>query len=159
MDAVAIDASTRGTDRCFVCEPGGGLKISFEHDAHEKTVTADLVVSEDQGGHQAGRIHPGVVLAVLEDAMSWALVAMGGTPGVPKRTTTEFLRPVKVGETYKVVGRLISRHDDGLDAAATVVREDGQPCAEARARYLPLEGAAGDTDSVDSVDSAAGTEG
>lgn len=138
MDSAALDASTRGTDRCFVCEPAGGLKVSFTHDAHDKSVTADLTVTADQGGHQDGRVHPGAVLAVLEDAMAWALVAMGNTPGVPKRTTTEFLRPVKVGETYKVVGRLISRHDDGLDAAATLVREDGQPCVEARARYLPL---------------------
>lgn len=141
MDAAVLDASTRGTDRCFVCEPASGLKVSFTHDAHDKTVTADLAVTEEHGGHEAGRVHPGVVLAVLEDAMAWALVAMGGTHGVPKRTTTEFLRPVKVGETYKVVGRLISRHDDGLDVAATLVREDGQPCAEARARYLPLEDA------------------
>lgn len=153
MDAALIDASTRGTDRCFVCEPAGGLKITFNHNAHDKTVTADLVVNEDQGGHEAGRIHPGVVLAVLEDAMSWALVAMGGTQGVPKRTTTEFLRPIKVGETYKVVARLISRHDVGLDAAATLVREDGQPCAEARARYLPLDEATSGTDSTDSTES------
>lgn len=138
MDAAVLDASTRGTDRCFVCEPAGGLKVTFTHDAHDKVVSGDLTVAGDHGGHQDGRVHPGVVLAVLEDAMAWALVAMGGTAGVPKRTTTEFLRPVKVGETYKVVGRLISRHDDGLDVAATLVREDGQPCAEARARYLPL---------------------
>ena len=139
VDAAVLDASTRGSDRCFVCEPAGGLKITFSHDAHEKTVTADLTVNDEHGGHESGRVHPGVVLAVLEDAMSWSLVAMGNTRGVPKRTTTEFLHPVKVGETYKIVGRLISRHDEGLDAAATLVREDGEPCAEARARYLPLD--------------------
>ena len=145
VDAAVLDASSRGTDRCFVCEPVGGLKITFSHDAHDKTVTADLTVNEELGGHESGRVHPGVVLAVLEDAMAWSLVAMGNTRGVPKRTTTEFLRPIKVGETYKVVGRLISRHDDGLDVAATVVREDGQPCAEARARYLPVDDAPGES--------------
>ena len=145
MDAAVLDASTRGPDRCVVGEPAAGLRVIFSHDEHDKTVTANLTVTENETGHEVGRVHPGVVLAVLEEAMAWAVLAMGGTRAVPKRTATEFLRPVKVGETYTVVGRLISRHDDGLDAAATVVREDGQPCVEARARYLPLDDApAGD---------------
>ncbi len=112
MEAAVLDASARGAARCFVCEPGGGLQVTFTHDPLEKTVTASLSVGEDHGGHEADRVHPGVVLAVLEDAMAWSIVAMGGTAGVPKRTTTEFLRPIKVGRTYKVVGRLISRHEE-----------------------------------------------
>lgn len=150
-----LDSSARGSDQCFVCEPGGGLQVAFSHEPLDKTVTAEVTFGEAQGGHQPGRAHPGAVLAILEDAMAWSVVAMGGSAGVPKRSTTEFLRPVKVGETYRVVGRLISRHEDGLDVAATLVREDGQPCVEARSRYLPVGEAGDGGGAADGPDAAA----
>lgn len=124
---------------CFVCEPknDGGLKIPFFHDDHGGTVVAEFSLDDTFSGAPS-YVHGGVVLTVLDEAMAWATIALASTIALTKRTTTDFLRPVKVGETYKVVAKVISRSEAGIDVTASLQREDGKPCAEARARFAPL---------------------
>lgn len=136
------------TSNCFVCEPGngGGLQIPFFHDDHDATVVADFTLSDRFSGAPS-YVHGGVVHAVLDEAMAWATIALAGTFALTKRSTTDFFRPVKVGEGYRVVAKVVSRNDDGLDVTASVLRGDGKPCAESRARFVPL-GAAQATEAL-----------
>ena len=63
-------------------------------------------------------VHGGVTLAVLDEAMAWAAIAIGGKFAVTAETTTRFLRPVLVGKTYRVEARLTSQTAEQIETIA-----------------------------------------
>jgi uncharacterized protein (TIGR00369 family) len=129
---------------CFVCEPrnAGGLQIPFHHDPRRGVVVAAFRL----GGRFSGApsyVHGGVTLAVLDEAMAWAAIAIGGKFAVTVETTTRFLRPVLVGEAYTVEARLTSQGAEQITATAQVTSGDGtgggdKVCAEAEATFSVL---------------------
>ncbi len=98
-------------------------------------VTADLCLDDAFSG-TPGHVHGGVVLAVLDEAMAWAAIALAGAFAVTRTTTTNFARPVRVGRTHRVEARVAGRPDDAtLELCAEVRDGDGRLCAEATARF------------------------
>ena len=63
---------------CFVCEPKNqaGLQIPFFHDDERSVVTAEFELSDAYSGAPS-LVHGGVTLAVLDEAMAWACIAVG----------------------------------------------------------------------------------
>lgn len=125
---------------CFVCEPtnGAGLRIPFFHDDESDTVVADLELDDRFSGAPA-YVHGGVLLAVLDEAMAWAGIAVGGSWAVTGETTTRFERPVLVGEPHRVTARIDG--DEGgtkLLAAAEITDAAGTRCAAATATLIVL---------------------
>lgn len=123
---------------CFVCEERNddGLRIPYFHDRDDDEVVADFQLGEQFSGAPS-YVHGGVVLAVLDEAMAWATIAIGGLFAVTKETTTRFHRPVRVGAPYQVRARLTDRGDD-LRCEAGVVDAHGERCATAAATFAPL---------------------
>ncbi len=124
---------------CFVCEPrnDAGLRIPFEHDDETDVVRATFTLDDRFSGAPT-YVHGGVVLAVLDEAMSWATIAVGGVFAVTSESTTRFLRPVRVGRDHAVEARVDEAADDRLGTSATVLDGKGRACAEARATFVPL---------------------
>ena len=125
---------------CFVCEPANerGLRVPFFHDDEAGLVTAELCLDEAFSG-TPGYVHGGVTLAVLDEAMAWATIALAGVFAVTRTTTTTFLRPVRVGQAHRVEARVAGRPDGAtLDLTAVVQDGDGQACAEARAQFAVM---------------------
>lgn len=124
---------------CFVCEPrnDGGLQIPFDHDVERQVVIATF----NLGGRFSGApsyVHGGLTLAVLDEAMAWAAIAVGGKFAVTAETTTRFLRPVLVGRTYTVEARLTAQTSEQIEAMAEVTFGEGKVCAEATATFSIL---------------------
>ena len=135
---------------CFVCEPrnDAGLRIRFHHDTVDEVVVADFVLDERFSG--APRfVHGGVVLAVLDEAMAWATIALARRFGVTVETTTRFERPVKIGRRHTVRAWVDAIDGRSMRTAAEVVRDDGKRCADASAVFTALD--------VDQAATAAGT--
>ena len=152
MSRVPLDNSSWGfASKCFVCEPANdtGLRIPFVHDEEAETVEAEFCLGEEFSGAPS-YVHGGISLAILDEAMAWAAIAVGKAFAVTASTTANFLHPVRVGRTYKVVARLVDRSETGLEMAATIVDAKDRPCAEATARFSHL--------SADQAASAVGTE-
>ena len=125
---------------CFVCEPANerGLRVPFFHDDEAGLVTAELCLDEAFSG-TPGYVHGGVTLAVLDEAMAWATIALAGVFAATRTTSTTFLRPVKVGEVHRVEARVAGRADGAtLDVTATVHDGEGHACAEARAQFAVM---------------------
>ena len=74
---------------CFVCEARNerGLQIPFFHDTERGIVTAELTLSADFSGAPT-MVHGGVVLAILDEAMAWACIAVARRWAVTTETTT-----------------------------------------------------------------------
>jgi uncharacterized protein (TIGR00369 family) len=133
---------------CFVCEPRNatGLRIPFEHDDEAEVVRAAFTLDERFSGAPS-YVHGGVVLAVLDEAMSWATIAIGGVFAVTSEMSTRFLRPVRVGRDHAVEARVDEQAEDRLATSASVLDGKGRVCAEARATFVPL----GPAQAVDAI--------
>ena len=136
-----LDNGTWGfASNCFVCEPGndGGLRIPFVHDDAAGMVTAEFTL-DDRFSGTPRYVHGGVTLSVLDEAMAWAAIALGGSFAVTRTTTATFHHPVKVGQRHRVEATLTGRNDDAsLALAAVVLDAAGRRCVEAEARFVPL---------------------
>ena len=127
---------------CFVCEAGNdaGLRIPFFHNEDTATVTATFEL-DDRFSGAPSYVHGGLQLAVLDEAMAWATIAVAGRWAVTGETTTRFSHPVRVGRTYTVTARITSEITDDattLTAAATITDAKDRPCAEASATFVVL---------------------
>jgi len=124
---------------CFVCEPknGSGLQIPFFHNDGDGTVEAAFALTDTFSG-APGFVHGGISLAILDEAMAWACIAIGHRWAVTSTTSTTFPRPVLVGQEFAVTAHIASQTDTEIQTSATIANAEGKPCAEATATFLIL---------------------
>ncbi len=124
---------------CFVCEPTNahGLQIPFFHDTEGGLVVAEFELSDTFSGAPT-LVHGGVTLAVLDEAMAWACIAIGKQWSVTTETTTRFDRAVRVGSGYRVEAEVVDHVGTTMRAAARVLDRRGVVRAEANASFTTL---------------------
>ena len=152
MAVHALDNSGWGfASKCFVCEPSneGGLRIPFFHDDEAGTVFADYALDDTFSGAPS-YVHGGVTLAVLDEAMAWATIAVAKSFALTVRTSTEFKWPIKIGRSYRVEARIVSHEGVDIAVEGTVSDERGRPCAVANATFRAMD--------ADQASAAVGTE-
>lgn len=128
---------------CFVCEPknGDGLRIPFFHDTDADVVVAEFNLPDSFSGAPA-YVHGGISLAVLDEATSWATIALGHRFAVTTTTTTTFERPVLVGRDYRVTARLLEAGDEAMTAEARIsFGDEDKTCATTTATLAVLSAA------------------
>ena len=133
------NASWGFESNCFVCEPGNphGLRIPFFHDDEAGVVTADFRLGSGHAG-APHYVHGGVLLAILDEAMAWAAIALAERFAVVQSTATTFDRPVRVDEDHVVQASVHDRTDTAVTARAYIRDAGGRRCAEARARLVVM---------------------
>jgi uncharacterized protein (TIGR00369 family) len=124
---------------CFVCEPSNplGLRIPFFHDDEAALVSAEFRLGSEHSG-APHYVHGGVLLAVLDEAMAWAAIALAERFAVVQSTATTFDRPVRVDEVHRVEASVHRRTDTAVTARAHIADAAGRRCAEARARLVVM---------------------
>ena len=125
---------------CFVCEPGNerGLRIPFFHDDEAGTITAEFSLTEAFSGAPTMG-HGGVLMAICDEAMCWATIAVAGTWAVTAGNSHRFRRPVRLGRPYRVEARVDGRDEQGIRAAAAITSATtGKVAVEAEAVFAPL---------------------
>jgi acyl-coenzyme A thioesterase PaaI-like protein len=126
---------------CFVCEPGNdrGLRIPFAYDDESELVTAEFTLGPEFSGVPR-YVHGGVVLAILDEAMAWAAIAVAGRFALVHQTATTFDRPVKVGIAHRVEASVQKRSESAVTTRASVFvgDGDGRRCAESHARLVVM---------------------
>ncbi len=136
---------------CFVCEAknSAGLGIPFFHDTDAATVFADFTLDERFSGAPA-YLHGGVTLAVLDEAMAWAAIAIAGQWAVTHTTSTTFDKPVRVDQPYRVEARIGAIADGRIEASASVVDGRGAVRARSNATFVAL----GEAQAIDAIGAA-----
>lgn len=124
---------------CFVCEPSNdsGLQIPFFHDTDRNLVSAEFALSGAFSGAPT-MLHGGVILAVLDEAMAWACIAIGRQWAVTSETSTRFDRAVYVDKPHVVEAEVIEQTDTDITTIGRVVDLKGRVRAEARATFTVL---------------------
>jgi acyl-coenzyme A thioesterase PaaI-like protein len=136
MPLVALDNDGWGfTTNCFVCEPRNeaGLRIPFFHDTERSIVVADFELDDRFSGAPSWA-HGGVSLAICDEAMAWAVIAIHHRWAVTKTASASFERPVRIGKRYRVEARVARAGDDQVDATAQIASADsGRVCVSSDA--------------------------
>jgi uncharacterized protein (TIGR00369 family) len=122
---------------CFACGQlnPGGLRLDFEvsRDRAEARYTA---LERHQG--YDGLLHGGVVTALLDEAMGWAIFHQG-IWGVTAKISVTFRRPVTIGEDLRVVGEIVRDRGRMIETRGTVAYADsGAILAEADGTFLRM---------------------
>ena len=124
---------------CFACDPenASGLRLSFLHDDEAGLVTADFTLGPAYQG--APRfVHGGLLLAILDEAMAWAAVALAERFAVTRTSKASFRRPVMIDVSHRVEAQVEERDESSVSARARILNPEGKRCAEASARLAVL---------------------
>ena len=124
---------------CFACDPGNpvGLRLAFVHDDEADLVTADFTLGPAYQG--APRfVHGGLLLAILDEAMAWAAIAVARRFAVSRTSKASFRRPVMIDVSHRVEALVEERDESSVSARARILDPDGKRCAQASARLVVL---------------------
>jgi len=124
-----------GTHRCFGCSPQNpcGLKMAFFTD--DRSVFSWVTVPEHLCGWDR-LVHGGIISTLLDEIMSWSAVYLLKRVILTKTMTVEFLKPVFIGETLKLEGRIheqVSDREAVMEAALS--NPAGEVCARSKAVF------------------------
>jgi uncharacterized protein (TIGR00369 family) len=124
---------------CFVCEQGNveGLQIPFFHDTDRNLVMAEFSLSDAYSGAPT-MLHGGITLAVLDEAMAWACIAIARQWAVTSETTTRFHRAVYVDKPHVVEAEVVDQTDSEITTGARILDVKGVVRAEATATFTKL---------------------
>jgi len=129
------------SSNCFVCEQTNdlGLRIPFFHDTVRQVVTADFRLSNTYSGAPT-MVHGGVLLAVLDEAMAWACIAIARQWAVTTETSTSFRRAVLVDVRHTVEAEIVdtAETDTEIVTIGRILDTTGAVCAAARATFTAL---------------------
>lgn len=128
------------SSNCFVCEPGNdaGLRIPFHHDTTDDTVVAHFTL-DDRFSGAPRYVHGGVALAILDEAMAWATIAVAKKFAVTTETTSRFERPVRIERDYTVRARVTGVDGRTITTEAEITRDDGTRHVAAHATFTVLD--------------------
>lgn len=152
MTVTRLENSRWGFEsNCFVCSPDNprGLNVPFFHDDERDVVFADFTAPDVLQGAPT-YVHGGATLALLDEAMAWAAIAVGHRFAVTHETAATFDYPVRIGRPYRVEARLTEQGIERLNAEAVVLDAKDRPCVRAQCTLVVLT----EAHAVDAIGSA-----
>ncbi len=125
---------------CFVCEPrnAAGLQIPFHHDVAAQRVVAEFSLDERFSGAPQ-YVHGGVSLAILDEVMAWAAIAIAGRFAVTTETTSRFERPVKIDRDHTVRAWIDDVDGRLIRTCAEIVDARDRRCVTSAAVFTSLD--------------------
>lgn len=124
------------TPRCMVC--GSANPAGYHLTAYRRgdEVVAEYTFDERHEGGP-GLAHGGAVSAVCDDVLGHVLTLLG-SPAVTRRLEVDYLKPVLLGETHTLVGRV--ERVDGRKSwlSLEALAPDGQPRFTARGLFIKV---------------------
>ncbi len=130
------------SSNCFVCEPTNavGLRQTFLYDNERNIVFAELCLGAEFSGAPT-YVHGGVQLALLDEAMAWAAIALADRFAVTGTFTSTFQHPVRVERPYRLEATVDDRSETTLSASAWIIDDHGRLCTSATATLVVLSAA------------------
>ncbi len=127
------------SSNCFVCEPTNsvGLRQAFFHDTDAGLVFAPLHLGAEHSGAPS-YVHGGVQLALLDEAMAWAAIAVVERFAVTASFSSEFHHPVRIDRDYRLEATIDAQTETLLTASARILDDQGRLRTSATARLVVL---------------------
>lgn len=124
---------------CFVCgvENQAGIHAHF-YQIDENTCVGRFIPAEHHQGYP-GRVHGGVVAAMMDETLGRAVWGDGNTWGVTAELTIRYKAPVPMGQTLTVVGRITSNRRRLFMAEGELLLADGTVAVVAHGKFVKLD--------------------
>ena len=129
-----MEFSYRG-NKCFVCGPENedGFKLRFENSS-EGLSKARCVFEEKHQGYD-NIVHGGLIAAVLDDSMAYAIMGLGLMP-VTVEMKIRYKKPTRVGEEITLEGRVIKVGRKMVEVEADAKGPNGEVRAHAEGKFM-----------------------
>jgi len=123
---------------CFICGDDNpkGLRLKFRREADG--VEVEFTPHEDYSGFP-GMTHGGVSTALLDEAMSWAVVTHSRRFCHTAELKVRFRRPTPAGETLRITARETGGRGRLRLASGEIHDAEGQALVEAEGKFLLLD--------------------
>jgi uncharacterized protein (TIGR00369 family) len=123
--------------RCFVCgqDNPSGLKVGFRRLGDGEVVAGWSPGPAWEGF--SGIVHGGVLSAVLDEAMSKAVIS-SGAEALTAELRVRYVLPVRSGTTVEVRGWVVNRDRRLIETEAAITGANGSEYAHAWGRFLAL---------------------
>lgn len=122
---------------CFVCGDANPRGLSVRLWREGDAVAARFVPGVEHQGYR-GRVHGGVLTALLDEAMAWAPCARIGRCCVAAEISVRFLRPAPIGAPLAIRATMTADRRRLCDTQAEIRDEAGDLIARATGIYVPL---------------------
>ena len=113
---------------CFACGRANPIGLHLDFDVARGRAETLFVPRREHTGYD-GFVHGGIVTALLDETMGWAIFHQG-VWGVTARITVTFRQPIEVGTELAVTGtvlkqtrRAVETHGEVRDASAALLAE------------------------------------
>lgn len=125
---------------CFGCGPDNprGLRLEFHREGD--TVISHVSLGREYAGYR-DFIHGGVIAAMLDEAMGWALLHIGGRYGVTRSLKVDYRRPVRVASRLTVRAGVEVFGNNTAEISAVVRDQRGRILAQAASHWALVRNA------------------
>lgn len=125
---------------CFGCGPDNprGLRLEFHREGD--TVISHVSLGREYAGYR-DFIHGGVIAAMLDEAMGWALLHIGGRYGVTRSLKVDYRRPVRVASRLTVRAGVEVFGNDTAEISAVIRDQRGRILAQAASHWVLVRNA------------------
>lgn len=125
---------------CFGCGPDNprGLRLEFHREGD--TVISHVSLGREYAGYR-DFIHGGVIAAMLDEAMGWALLHIGGRYGVTRSLKVDYRRPVRVASRLTVRAGVEVFGNDTAEISAVIRDQRGRILAQAASHWALVRNA------------------
>lgn len=123
---------------CFVCGTKNprGLHTPFEPTT--EGAKANFVPDVTHAGYE-DIVHGGIISALLDEAIIWAVYTGTGQFGVTAELTIRFMNPMRVGRSYTIIGRFLQDRGRILKAEASILDASDSVIARAAGKVLRMK--------------------
>ena len=128
-----------GTASCFVCGDkkvnARTLELNIYWDEEAKCSLISFVPNDTWCGYE-GVVHGGILAAILDDAMTWAIKSFDEKTYLTAKLTIAFKRMVMPGERYSARGFLLRKESRRAYTSAVIEDAEGNICVEGNAIFV-----------------------
>jgi acyl-coenzyme A thioesterase PaaI-like protein len=126
---------------CFVCGESNpaGIHVRFYEQADGSVLSRFTGCDHHQG--YPGRMHGGVITAVMDETMGRAIMTRYGAKiwGVTAELTVRFRKPVPLGVELTAVGRITAEKTRLFEGSGEMYLPDGSVAVEASGKFVKME--------------------
>ena len=123
---------------CFVCGESNPFGLGVRFSVADGVVRVRTSVDPRFEGYP-GRVHGGVITALLDETAGWACTVAVGRLCLTARISVRFVHPVPGGEPLEVVGEHLGGRAGFEQGRARLVDRDGRTLASADGLFSAVE--------------------